>query len=204
MSLASAPLTATAPASAPAGFEDPAATPADHLDAARRADLARLERLLHPVLLEQGGTQLVSTLAALRRAPTGGHVAGLVSGLDDGLLLPVIRACSLHLGLANLAQDADHRRRSRDAEPPWVSSGPAPTLPSTPPLDVRLVLTAHPTDMARRSVLSKRRTVTRCLERLDDPRLGPSERRSLEDEISEELSIWYATEEVRSLRPRVA
>jgi phosphoenolpyruvate carboxylase len=42
------------------------------------------------------------------------------------------------------------------------------------------------------------------MERLDDPRLGTSERRRLEEEISEAISIWYATNEVRAMRPRVA
>jgi phosphoenolpyruvate carboxylase len=166
-------------------------------------DLDLLERLLAPVLLEQGGPRLVDMLAALGDADDQRSLAELVAGLDDDLVQPVIRACSLHLGLANLADDAQRLRRCRAADlapaPP-----PAPGAEPGPPLDVRLVLTAHPTDIARRSVLSKHRTVTRCLERLDDPRLGFAERRRLEDEISEELSIWYATNEVRSMRPRVA
>jgi len=53
-------------------------------------------------------------------------------------------------------------------------------------------------------VLSKHRTVSTCLEHLDDPRIGDSERRMIEGEISEALAIWYATNEVRPMRPRVA
>jgi phosphoenolpyruvate carboxylase len=164
----------------------------------REDELDLLERLLAPILLEQGGPQLLDTLAALHEVADHGSLAKLVAALDRDLVMPVIRGCSLHLALANLADDAARPRRRRAAppapEPPAAYDG----------LDVRLVLTAHPTDIARRSVLSKHGTISRCLERLDDPRLSAPERRRLEDEISEVLSIWYATNEVRSMRPRVA
>jgi phosphoenolpyruvate carboxylase len=43
-----------------------------------------------------------------------------------------------------------------------------------------------------------------ALEALGDPRLGDSERRRLEDDVREALAVWHATNEVRSMRPRVA
>ncbi len=186
--------------------------------------LAILERLLGEVLREQGGDELLESIAALREAARtlradGGRTAvaprrppDTIAGLESRAALPLARACSMHLAMANVADELRRlaRRRAADADGPAraesldAAAARLRNAGETPALDIRLVLTAHPTDIARRSVLSKHRTVAGCLERLDDPRLGPSERRLLEDEISEALSVWYATNEVRSMRPRVA
>jgi phosphoenolpyruvate carboxylase len=177
-------------------------------------DLSRLERLLGGVVREQGGEALVQSVARLRDAATalrdGDRTAAdtltdLVGALGGAQALPVIRACSMHLAMANVADELSRLRRRRAADRPDPSAAMARLASAgrVPELDVRLVLTSHPTDIARRSALTKHRTVSSCLEGLDDPRLGPSERRRLEDQISESLSIWYATNEVRSMRPRV-
>jgi phosphoenolpyruvate carboxylase len=71
-------------------------------------------------------------------------------------------------------------------------------------VEVRLVLTAHPTDMARRSVLTKQRAVSDAFERLLERELSSRERTRLEDDIREALAIWWDTNELRSMRPRVA
>jgi phosphoenolpyruvate carboxylase len=178
-----------------------------------------LSRLLTDVLREQGGGELLDVLAELHagaldlRCGDAGAQAleAAVAALPSDEALPIVRACSMHLAIANVADDLARLRLSRAAEmSELVAAGSLmrAATPTTagdgPTLDVRLVLTAHPTDISRRSVLSKHRAVSTCMERLDDPRLGTSERRHLEDEISEAMSIWYATNEVRSMRPRVA
>jgi phosphoenolpyruvate carboxylase len=43
----------------------------------------------------------------------------------------------------------------------------------------------------------------RCLDALGDPRLGPRDRARLCEQIREALAIWHATNEIRSMRPRV-
>jgi phosphoenolpyruvate carboxylase len=178
-------------------------------------DLSVLDRLLGGVLSEQGGERLVTAVDSLRDAAAAlregdpraaDTLSDLVGALDGGLTQPVIRACSMQLAMANVAGEL-RRLRTRGAADLPDPSAAMPRLAGAarmPELDVRLVLTAHPTDVARRSVLSKRRTVSACLEGLDDARLGASERRRLQDKISEALSIWYATNEVRSMQPRVA
>ncbi|MGH2872812.1 MAG: phosphoenolpyruvate carboxylase, partial [Solirubrobacteraceae bacterium] len=167
--------------------------------AAGCGDLAILERLLDDVLREQAGDQFPAELAALRGGE-GHDLAGAVASLDDRMAGRVARACGMELAMANVA---DELRRVRLRRAPEIVADEPGDLSQTP-LDVRLVLTAHPTGMARRSVLSKHRAVVACLERLDDPSLQWTERARLEDEISEALSIWYQTNEVRPMRPRVA
>jgi phosphoenolpyruvate carboxylase len=205
---------AVAVATTPVGpaLAPPAAEPAEDL----------LERLLGEVLLDAGGEPLCAALAELHAAAAalrGGDrqrsadLASTVARLPSPAAAGLVRGCAMHLAMANLA-DAHRRLRDRRAadvdggEPPPESlreaAAHARRAGATPPLDVRLVLTAHPTDVARRSVLTKARTVAAALEALDDPRLGASERRRLEDDLREALAVWFATNEVRSMRPRVA
>ena len=181
-----------------------------------------LERLLGEVLLDAGGEPLCTALAELHAGAGAlrgsdpertSDLASVVARLPSRAAAGLVRGCTMHLAMANLA-DAHRRLRDRRAadvdggEPPPESlreaAAHAQRAGATPPLDVRLVLTAHPTDVARRSVLTKARTVAAALEALDDPRLGASERRRLEDDLREALAVWFATNEVRSMRPRVA
>jgi phosphoenolpyruvate carboxylase len=180
-------------------------------------DLATLERLLLDVLREQDGDRLMDALADVQDAVTALRdsrddpdelLRRAIDRVDDPMRL--VRACSMRLALANVADEMGRVRARRAADrtelsaAEWLLQSAITTSTPVPSLDIRLVLTAHPTAIARRSVLSKHRVVCACLEQLDDPRIGSSERRRLEDEIAEALSIWYATNEVRSMRPRVA
>jgi phosphoenolpyruvate carboxylase len=172
-----------------------------------RADggAALLERLLDEVIREHAGPELVEALALVSRP--GGTPAGLAAR-SSAELGPLVRAGSMRLALENVV---DEVRRARDL---GARSDPDPLLAALSragkegatdaPVDVRLVLTAHPTDMARRSVLTKQRAVGDALERLLEREPGIRERTRLEDEIREALAIWWDTNELRSMRPRVA
>ena len=70
-------------------------------------------------------------------------------------------------------------------------------------LQVELVLTAHPTEATRRTVLEAHRRVAALLARLDDETLPSSERSRVEDALAEEITLLWQTDEVRSRRPRV-
>jgi phosphoenolpyruvate carboxylase len=180
------------------------------------ADLSSLTRLLEDVLRMQAGADVLDVLAELHIAARGLRhddegaepLQAAVAGVPSGQALPIVRACSMHLAMGNVADELRRLRLSRAADASELTRAGALIRAATragdrPTLDLRLVLTAHPTDISRRSVLSKHRTVSACMDQLDDPRLGSSERRRLEDETREALSIWYATNEVRAMRPRV-
>ena len=68
---------------------------------------------------------------------------------------------------------------------------------------VELVLTAHPTEATRRTVLEAHRRIAMLLARLDDESAPPSERRYAEDRLAEEVTLLWQTDEVRSKRPKV-
>jgi len=66
------------------------------------------------------------------------------------------------------------------------------------------VFTAHPTEVARRSVMFKRRRIGDLLERLDRIPLSDEELETLEDALAAEITALWDTDEVRSRRPTVA
>jgi phosphoenolpyruvate carboxylase len=66
------------------------------------------------------------------------------------------------------------------------------------------VFTAHPTEIARRSVLTKRRRIGEFLERLDRIPIPDEQLASLEEELTAEITALWQTDEVRSSRPKVA
>ena len=70
-------------------------------------------------------------------------------------------------------------------------------------VSLELVITAHPTEAARRTVLQAQLQLSRILEALDDPALAPRARRRLEDEVAAEITALWQADEVRSRRPRV-
>jgi phosphoenolpyruvate carboxylase len=63
------------------------------------------------------------------------------------------------------------------------------------------VLTAHPTEARRRTVLDHLAEVAAALDRLDDPRLGARERARVEERLREVVSALYATKPSRTARP---
>jgi len=66
------------------------------------------------------------------------------------------------------------------------------------------VFTAHPTEIARRSVLTKRRRIGDFLEKLDRIPVPDEELESLEAALTAEITALWQTDEVRSSRPKVA
>ena len=68
---------------------------------------------------------------------------------------------------------------------------------------IQPVFTAHPTEVARRSVMFKRRRISDLLERLDRIPVPDAELASLEQELTAEITALWQTDDVRSARPTV-
>ncbi len=144
------------------------------------------------------------------------RLVSYLSGVPDESVEPIIRACSLELQLANIAEERERvrRRRQYDATGEVQRESLAETAeilrandidiaPLAAQLQIEHVLTAHPTEATRRSVLDHQWDVAALLDRLDDPRIGHSRRRALLDELREVLTLWWQTDELRRIRPRV-
>jgi phosphoenolpyruvate carboxylase len=195
-------------------------------DAALRANVRLLGDTLGTVLVEQGGQELLDgeeRIRALARAVREGasrdELREAVSRLGSERQGQVLRAFALFFQLANIAEQHHRVRRLREYEhegripsesladafasldaagldPPEVAAAAAN-------LSVELVLTAHPTEATRRTVLEAHRRVARLLGELDDPGLPASACARVESRLAEEVTILWQTDEVRSRRPRV-
>jgi phosphoenolpyruvate carboxylase len=188
---------------------------------------ALLESLLGEVLEEQEGRSFRDRVFWIRDMAArvrGGDleaaepVVAFVRSQSTSALEPFVRACSMQLQLANVAEELERLRRRREydsdasvAQPESLASitGPLGGHPASAvaralsDLDVRLVMTAHPTEAMRRSVFNHQQAVWRAMERLDDPRIGRGQRHALSDELREVLTVWWQTEAVRRVRPVV-
>ncbi|MEB3262157.1 MAG: phosphoenolpyruvate carboxylase [Cyanobacteriota bacterium] len=71
-------------------------------------------------------------------------------------------------------------------------------------LDLRLVFTAHPTEIVRHTVRHKQRRVAALIHKLElDTFLNVVERRSLRLQLEEEIRLWWRTDELHQFKPSV-
>lgn len=71
-------------------------------------------------------------------------------------------------------------------------------------LDIRLVFTAHPTEIVRHTVRHKQRRVAALIHKLqDDGSLSSDERGLLRQQLEEEIRLWWRTDELHQFKPSV-
>jgi phosphoenolpyruvate carboxylase len=78
-------------------------------------------------------------------------------------------------------------------------------------LDIRLVFTAHPTEIVRHTIREKQRRIARVLRELDQieqssqsPELFSSwEAENLRQQLTEEIRLWWRTDELHQFKPEV-
>jgi phosphoenolpyruvate carboxylase len=140
-------------------------------------------------------------------------------GLTDAYRMT--KAFAIYFELTNLAE-TNHRKRRRRATqlspqlPPQPGSirgtlrrmqqagiKPDMALGWLKQIEVIPVFTAHPTEVARRTVLFKRRRIAESLERLDELPLTEAEALKREAVISAEITSLWQTDEVRRRPPTV-
>jgi phosphoenolpyruvate carboxylase len=203
----------------------------DDPQAPLRRDVGTLGRLLGETLVEQEGRALFDLEEQIRalakgrrgaagraRAPATVALQGAVRALDVPTAERVARAFAHYFQLVNLAEQHHRVRRGREHEragetEPGSLASLAPVLARRVPrqdverllaqASIELVLTAHPTEAQRRTVLDKHRSIAATLERLDRERPTPVEEAALRDHLREEITLLWQTDEVRHERPRV-
>jgi phosphoenolpyruvate carboxylase len=185
-------------------------------DAALRADIRRLGTLLGHTLVRQEGQQLldlVEEVRALVRADPE-RAAARLSSLDVVTGTKLSRAFSTYFHLANITEQV-HRarelRRRRATEGGWLDRAarliaerrvPAAELAAAARrLAVRPVFTAHPTEAARRSILTKQRAIADELEAEATQAAVVGIVTGHDRRLSELLDLLWQTDELRRDRP---
>lgn len=179
-------------------------------DSLLREDIRLLGRLLGETLKNCEGQPLFDAVEAIRQSATAlardDGDPGVARQLDARLkrlsrdqTIAVVRAFSYFSHLANLAEDAAAiRAQAGDAGPLAL------TLSHHAPQDVAdlldhaclmPVLTAHPTEVKRKSILDAEREIARLIEARRAP---GSETASIDDELLATIETLWAT---RMLRP---
>jgi phosphoenolpyruvate carboxylase len=132
------------------------------------------------------------------------------------------KAFAIYFELTNLAETNHRKRRRRAAQlranhEPLAGSfrgtlrrlkaaglSAQQALDALQKIEVTPVFTAHPTEVARRTVLAKRRNIARFLEKLDRLPLSISDAAELERQILAEITALWQTDEVRLTKPSVS
>jgi phosphoenolpyruvate carboxylase len=175
-----------------------------------RRDVRLLGDLLGRTLVEQEDVTLladVEHVRALARAARQGtqddELRDAVEALPLDRQASVLRAFALYFTLANVAEQHNRIRRRREyAREDRVQreslAAAFEELGDVPAPDValKLVLTAHPTEAARRTVLAAHMRIAALLARLDDGE-------DVADQLAAEITMLWQADEVRTRRPHV-
>lgn len=163
------------------------------------------------------GPQFLAKIEQIRKLSKAGRSSGkpvddellqTLSELNDDELLPVARAFTQFLNLSNIAEEHHRVRRRSGVMDACTSDSFCGLLgrllhkglskeqlaQAVADMDVELVLTAHPTEVNRRTLIQKFDAITDCLQRIDR---GEDLRHRLHELISQ---AWH-TDTIRKQRP---
>jgi len=200
-------------------------------DAPLRADIRRLGDLLGRTLTRHGGDRLyeveerVRRLSKSLRASKSDAAARPLVDLLKSLRVEeagdIIRAFAVYFQLVNIAEQHHRIRRrryyARHAPVPPQSGSladcfdrlhrsgvrPRELRSLLEKLDVRPVMTAHPTEAVRRSLLEKHRRIAHVLGELDRTDLSKLELDNLVRSLAREVDAIWLTDELRQFQPTV-
>ncbi len=175
-----------------------------------RNDVRKLADLLGETLVRQEGPELLNLVESVRLAVREGKAEQLLNDLSVEKTASLVRAFSTYFNLANVAEQVDRVKvlaKEKQSSGSWISQAVTNIEKSLnnkeftksdlqnwlSNFSVRPVFTAHPTEAARRSVLSKLTTIS---ELLDQPE---SEIRNTR--LAEAIDLIWQTDELRLGQP---
>ena len=162
--------------------------------------------------------ELVERLRALTRARRSephdfdeSELDRVLDELDLHEAVDVMRGFTLYFQMVNLAEELHRERRRREhafaGDPPL--RGSLETLPNDTGdlfgrLEIRLVFTAHPTEVLRRTTIEKLLTIAALLRQADERRLTADEAASNDAEVRAQIVLLWQSNELYRTPPTVA
>ncbi|WP_312932500.1 phosphoenolpyruvate carboxylase [Pseudomonas sp.] len=192
------------------------------IDVRLREDVHVLGELLGETIRQQHGEDFLRKIEAIRhsakadRSGAGEQLSSTLGSLEDDELLPVARAFNQFLNLANIAEQYQLIHRRSDHQPPPFEARVLPELldrlkaeghdeqalaRQVGALDIELVLTAHPTEVARRTLIQKYDAIAAQLAAQDHRDLTEAERQHVRERLQRLIAEAWHTEEIRRTRP---
>jgi phosphoenolpyruvate carboxylase len=199
-------------------------------DAPLKEDIRLLGRLLGDVLRDQEGDTVFEVVETIRQtavrfrresdAKAGAELDKLLKKLTRDQTNSVVRAFSYFSHLANIAEDQHHNRRRRAHLLAGSAAQPSSVAYALARLDnagvsgntvrnflaeslISPVLTAHPTEVQRKSILDAEREIARLLALRDQP-LTPKELRDNTELLRARITTLWQTRMLRYTKLTVA
>ena len=176
-----------------------------------RNDVRKLADLLGQTLVRQEGKELLSLVESVRLSVREGQQDKVLGSITDSQTVSLVRAFSNYFNLANVAEQVERSKvlaEVRKSSGSWISKTIDHILEAQKNgnnfsksdlqewldnFSVRPVFTAHPTEAARRSVLSKMTTIAELLEQPDS--------QLKTERLAEAIDLLWQTDELRLGRP---
>jgi phosphoenolpyruvate carboxylase len=196
-----------------------------------RRDVKLLGQMLGEILVNHGGKELFDKVEQIRimckslrtqfDQETYVKLQEEITGLSSPMRKQIIRAFSMYFHLINAAEQNHRIRRRRQyqlqdesiVQPTSIESAILSLKENRinedmiqdvlNTLSLELVITAHPTEATKRSILEIQSRIAVILKNLDHPLLTNRERKKLEESLFNEVTILWQTDELRHHKPSV-
>ncbi|EJK2114532.1 phosphoenolpyruvate carboxylase [Vibrio navarrensis] len=191
--------------------------------AALRSNVSMLGHLLGNTIQEAHGDEIlekVETIRKLSKSARAGNQADRdnlieeIKNLPDEQLTPVARAFNQFLNLTNIAEQYHTISRHCDShvcEPDAINTlfaklsqngvSKLDTAQALRELNIELVLTAHPTEITRRTMINKLVKINECLSKLELGDLSSKERHKTEQRLEQLIAQGWHSDVIRKQRP---
>lgn len=195
----------------------------NELYSALRSNVSMLGHLLGNTIQEAHGEPLLDKVETIRKLSKSAHSGNQadreklideLQNLPDDQLLPVARAFSQFLNLTNIAEQYHTVSRHCEAHvcnPDEIDDlfaklnqqqiSQLDSIQAVRDLNIELVLTAHPTEIARRTMIHKLVQINKCLSKLELSELSHSERQRVEQRLAQLIAQAWHSDVIRQQRP---
>lgn len=196
-----------------------------------RRDVKMLGNILGDILVYHGGVELFEKVEKIRAMcksirnendlETYPALKTEIANLSVPMRKNIIRAFSVYFHLINAAEQNHRIRRRRD----YLLNSEFSTQPGSidaaihslkdnqitsdiiqnvlNTISLELIITAHPTEATKRSILEIQKRIADILKSMDNPLLSKKERTKIEESLFNEVSVLWQTNELRDRKPTV-
>lgn len=193
-------------------------------------DVNMLGNILGEILVLHGGKALFDKVETIRKMTKSirkkfdkdlyAELKQEISNLQPPMRQQVIRAFSVYFHLVNVAEQ-NHRIRRRREYLLEEGTSQAFSLEKAVTkvkeynlneeeiqdvlndLSIELIMTAHPTEATKRTVLESQKRISENLRKIDNPLITEWEREAIEDSLFNEVMALWHTDELRHRKPEV-
>lgn len=186
-------------------------------DAELKSTVRDLGELLGQTIQNDLGGDWLNKIEHVRKLGRKGHsgdtnantaLAEIFASMSDDDLMIVARSFAQFLNLANIAEQEFNASQEIDNSVDTLfthlknsQKSPEEIYEAVNQLHIDLVLTAHPTEVTRRTLIHKHAMLAECLRRQNHENLNAQDKRQLAHRVADLVAQAWHTEEIRNRRP---